>query len=311
MQTFYRFIVALLLVVSCAAQGFILTPPPSQALLGVYPDVPTPEMSSQITILDRYGGTLIDLLARTTNVVWKLEGYTITVTAELADPQGTAQSPIVVPLPSLPPGRYTVVYDGSVHLPNPERHRATMRFSVADTGSVSVVEYYNAGLDHYFITANAAEMAKLDAGLIAGWVRTGESFQVLDPQAAPTGAPPVCRMYGLPQAGLDTHFFSSTPYECDRVLQRWPDRWILETTAAFSGPVLFGALNTTNTTCGDAAQPLYRLYNNRADANHRYTVSRATRDRMIAQGWVLEGPIWDFHPVVPGDVRQFEMCVLR
>ncbi len=37
------------------------------------------------------------------------------------------------------------------------------------------------------------------------------------------------------------------------------------------------------------SQPLYRLYNNRPDANHRYTRSTQIRDAMLAQGWILEG----------------------
>src|SRR5688572_5602306 len=41
------------------------------------------------------------------------------------------------------------------------------------------IEYYNASLDHYFITHIAAEIALLDAGVtIRGWVRTGQQFNV-------------------------------------------------------------------------------------------------------------------------------------
>jgi hypothetical protein len=40
--------------------------------------------------------------------------------------------------------------------------------------------------------------------------------------------------------------------------------------------------------CTDTHRPLHRLYNNRADANHRYTVSPAIRDAMIAKGWILD-----------------------
>jgi len=32
---------------------------------------------------------------------------------------------------------------------------------------------------------------------------------------------------------------------------------------------------------------------------------------MVARGWMLEGPNWDFFPAIPGDVKQFEMCVFR
>ena len=43
---------------------------------------------------------------------------------------------------------------------------------------VQVVEYYNAALDHYFITWVAAEQANLDAGNTpTRWTRTGQSFR--------------------------------------------------------------------------------------------------------------------------------------
>ncbi len=41
-----------------------------------------------------------------------------------------------------------------------------------------VVEYHNAALDHYFITADAAEAAMLDVGIVVpGWTRTGFDFK--------------------------------------------------------------------------------------------------------------------------------------
>ena len=41
------------------------------------------------------------------------------------------------------------------------------------------VEYYNPSLDHYFFTAEPAEAAMLDAGIIVpGWTRTGYDFKV-------------------------------------------------------------------------------------------------------------------------------------
>jgi hypothetical protein len=73
--------------------------------------------------------------------------------------------------------------------------------------------------------------------------------------------------------------------ECDAVQKKWPTIWILETTDAFAVPSrgLFGD------SCANGSIPLYRLYNNRADANHRFTTSKLVRDQMIALGWVLEG----------------------
>jgi len=35
--------------------------------------------------------------------------------------------------------------------------------------------------------------------------------------------------------------------------------------------------------------PIYRVFNQRKDANHRYTTSTAIRDQMVAKGGVAEG----------------------
>jgi hypothetical protein len=35
--------------------------------------------------------------------------------------------------------------------------------------------------------------------------------------------------------------------------------------------------------------PIYRLYDNRPDANHRYTTDAQIRLAMIASGWIPEG----------------------
>jgi hypothetical protein len=34
---------------------------------------------------------------------------------------------------------------------------------------------------------------------------------------------------------------------------------------------------------------LYRVFNNRAATNHRYTSERAVRDAMVGAGWIAEG----------------------
>ncbi len=52
-----------------------------------------------------------------------------------------------------------------------------------------VIEFYNASLNHYFLTADTAEAAMLDAGVVVpGWTRTGYNFKswLLDAQI---GAP--------------------------------------------------------------------------------------------------------------------------
>jgi hypothetical protein len=80
----------------------------------------------------------------------------------------------------------------------------------AGAATLDAVEYYNAALDHYFVTALADEIAKLDRGDFVGWQRTQYTFKVFDPAVAPpAGASPVCRVYGNPDAGHDSHFYSA------------------------------------------------------------------------------------------------------
>ena len=92
----------------------------------------------------------------------------------------------------------------------------------ARAGIVSAVEYYDAALDHYFVTAIPSEIAALDGNQFPGWLRTGLSFNVLEAGSGVTGSTPVCRFYGSPDAGLDSHFYSASPLECQEVLQRFP-----------------------------------------------------------------------------------------
>jgi len=45
--------------------------------------------------------------------------------------------------------------------------------------------------------------------------------------------------------------------------------------------------------CPAATVPIYRVFSNRADANHRYMTDRAVRAQMVAKGWLAEGArIW-------------------
>lgn len=146
---------------------------------------------------------------------------------------------------------------------------------------VRVVEFYNAALDHYFISALAADIAALDGGALKGWSRTGLGFDAWDGAAA--GTSPVCRFY-LPPAAGDSHFYSASPAECDAVRSRFP------TFVAEAPDVFHVALpDTTSGACPPGTVPVYRLWNNRADSNHRYTRDPAVKAEMIARGYVAEG----------------------
>src|SRR4029077_20745677 len=99
---------------------------------------------------------------------------------------------------------------------------------------VTVVEFYNSGLDHYFITAIPDEIAKLDNGTFVGWSRTGQTFRAYGiGSAGRTGRRPVCRAYGLPSVGLNTHFYSASPDECFATLSNLYGEWALEASEVF------------------------------------------------------------------------------
>ena len=153
----------------------------------------------------------------------------------------------------------------------------------AHAPDATVIEFHNAGLDHYFMTSSASEAAALDAGVKQGWLRTGASY--LAYATAETGTQPVCRFYGLPDAGLDSHFYSAFPAECTEVLQKFPGSWQLESSGFFNVAVP----DATSGTCPAGTTPVYRVWNGRADSNHRYTTSSSVRATMIAQGWTPEG----------------------
>jgi hypothetical protein len=150
----------------------------------------------------------------------------------------------------------------------------------ASAGTVTVVEYHNAALGHYFITWIPDEIAKLDAAtVIKGWARTGRTFKTYT--TARSGTSPVCRFYIPPAAG-NSHFFGRGPAECNATAANHPD-FVVEDSAFMQMYLPVAG------TCGANTVAIYRVYNNRPDINHRYTTDQATRDQMVARGWLAEG----------------------
>jgi hypothetical protein len=155
---------------------------------------------------------------------------------------------------------------------------------------INVVEYYAPSLDHYFITALQPEIDALDTGAIPGWRRTGFGFKAFaSPTGIGAGANPVCRFY-IPPALGDSHFFSAAPDECGAVLQK------MMTDPLYAGyiyetPNLFYIALPDRTTgaCPAGTIPVYRLWNQRVDSNHRYTTDPAIKAQMIAAGYAAEG----------------------
>jgi hypothetical protein len=91
----------------------------------------------------------------------------------------------------------------------------------------------------------------------------------------------VCRIYIPPGKG-DGHFFGRDATECDGTMTKNPT-FILES------PSIFFLFPPSLGTCAVGTVPVYRLFSNRVDANHRYTTSRTTRDAMVEKKWIAEG----------------------
>jgi glucose/arabinose dehydrogenase len=152
---------------------------------------------------------------------------------------------------------------------------------VAVPSAPIAIEYFNAGLGHYFITAFAEEAAALDAGAFAGaWRRTGLAFPVA---ASDPSAVDVCRLFGTPHVGPNTHFYTGNAAECASL--RANPLWMFEAMA-------FRMRMPVNDACPPPLRPIYRLYNNPptlAAVNHRFTADGSTYAVMRALGWIGEG----------------------
>lgn len=148
------------------------------------------------------------------------------------------------------------------------------------------VEYFHRGYGHYFMTADADEIASLDMSTGADvWTRTGKSFGVWD--VASAEVIPVCRFWSDQSfAPKSSHFY--TPYADECALVKTNPTWLFERNS-FYARVPEGTPGAR--TCPPTTQPLYRAYNNGISGapNHRYTTDPVVLDVMIAQGWIMEG----------------------
>ncbi len=182
--------------------------------------------------------------------------------------------------PATGTSRGTLVAEGAGGLEG-GTYAAVIAFTAPASVPVPVVEYYHPGLDHYFISALPADIAALDSGSLKGWVRTGRGFNAYTEPVA--GTSPVCRFY-LPPGNGDSHFYSASAAECAEVRAKFP-------TFVFEAPdVMYVALPDPDSGACKAGEVIvYRLWNNRADSNHRYTTDPAVRTAMLAQGYIAEG----------------------
>lgn len=157
---------------------------------------------------------------------------------------------------------------------------------------VTVAEFYNTGLDAWFISGRPDEQYVLDN--TSGFQRSGATFQAKSALASDLTAAEdaVCRYYiSITSPFTSSHFYGFKATDC----------------ATIASGIAAGTVNgfsnegydfatykaATSTTCPTAAPvPVYRSFRTAANGktpNHRYTTSSTSRDSMTAQGWVNEG----------------------
>ena len=155
--------------------------------------------------------------------------------------------------------------------------------AVAPPGTVPVIEFYRSDRDHYMMSANPTEIAYIETVLSSTFQTTGEIFYAwTDPTLAPSNAVPVCRFYagGL----IDSHYYTADATACQYIIAHWATVWTLETPAAF-----YVLLPDATGACAASTLPVYEFFNNRQDANTRYTIDLSVRRAMINRAWVPQG----------------------
>jgi hypothetical protein len=186
------------------------------------------------------------------------------------------------PLEDIPPAMDRLVNTGLFEL---VARNGRACFSAPPPDRIAaVLEYYHAGLDHYFYTANAQEIADIDAGKVGPWTRTGRSFRVNEQPGCELSSPDtvVYRFSGIPGRGPSSHLFTRDRAECFAVDQS--RQWALE------GVPFFASTVSASGTCSSGRVPLYRMWRPFGDSNHRFATDRAVVTEMVGKGWVDEGP---------------------
>lgn len=201
----------------------------------------------------------------------------------------------------LPPGSYTILGTVSVFDPSVGMHsvcdpsRPAVQYSTSvrvfsidepfyqnlRAAQAPVLELYDRANDDYFMTMDRSEFIAAQMGSTR-WFPTGYQFYAFVRDFFNGfGGTNVQRFYGLPSPGLDTHLFTLDANEVAALSANWT----LENISAFE---IWQPLTATGF-CPKNTLPVYRLWNGKGNAHHRYTIEPAVRQEMIAKGWIPEG----------------------
>src|SRR5580700_5631125 len=148
----------------------------------------------------------------------------------------------------------------------------------------TVIEYYDAHDDLYFITASPAEAAVVDSGAdnvgASTWSRTGLTFNAY---ASPGPGNDVCRFYNpnIPPVGI--HFYTALPAECAQVQATLP-AWQFESGNVFNIPL------PASGACASGLAAVTRYFDQRVDESWRFVITTPAIDAaMLSLGWANEG----------------------
>ena len=187
---------------------------------------------------------------------------------------GTRRAQLVVDAPQLASLAMVAIAGDGADSPQP-------------ASTIDVVEFHDSDDDQYFLTGDEREIALLDQGALGtGWSRTGTSFKAWSVDATDASAQPVCRFFGTPGVGPNSHFYTGYVHECELV--RKDAHWIEE-------GVTFSARLPVDGACANGEKTVMRLFRPGASvtaSRHRYVVDAALASAMQGQGWVLEGPVF-------------------
>lgn len=155
--------------------------------------------------------------------------------------------------------------------------------NVALAQTVTVVEYYNAALDAYFITGRDTEQTLLDAQ--PTFTRTGMSFRAVAASAASPNDARVCRFYvNIATPFANSHFYGREKTDCDMLLALALPGFNWEGYDFAIAQPIAGQ-------CPSGSTPIYRSFRAATvgkTANHRYTSSQNTFSSSALAGFVGE-----------------------